>query len=192
MGKRRAEALRAASADVVVIDPNPSQLPDGLHALHEPFTAHHLDNAFLVVVATDSPTVNELVIRAARERRVLVNAAAPGTGPDTGDFAVMATLRRGPLTVGVSGGGPGVAKVVRDRIDACLEPWLGDWARLMDATRAKVQETVADESGRRSCMRALVDSQPIRECVASGQMVRASELIDELVAQAAGALTCRT
>lgn len=74
-----------------------------------------LDGAFLVIAATGSAKVNELVCNDARESGVLVNVV---DNPPAGDCTFPAILRRGDLEIAVSTGGscPTFAVDVRDII----------------------------------------------------------------------------
>ena len=74
-----------------------------------------LDNAFMVIAATDNALVNKQVCSAARARGII---AAVADDPGAGDCIFPATLRRGDLEIAVSTGGrcPTFAVDVRDRI----------------------------------------------------------------------------
>ena len=80
-----------------------------------PYMATDLDNAFLVIAATDDITVNELVRGEAQKRKIMVAIA---DNPSAGDCTFPAVLRRGDLDIAVSTGGrcPTFAVDVRDYI----------------------------------------------------------------------------
>src|SRR5205085_991699 len=121
VGARKASALCDAGATVVVISPEVTEkvinaAENGLLThIPQPFAPEHLNEAFLAVAATDSPAVNAAVRAAARERGILLNLAADAsdkTGDateDPGDFATMATVRRGDLLLALTTGGAGPA-----------------------------------------------------------------------------------
>ncbi|MBC7807964.1 MAG: bifunctional precorrin-2 dehydrogenase/sirohydrochlorin ferrochelatase [Akkermansiaceae bacterium] len=134
VGARKAMALADAGAAVTIVAPELCAdaliLVNDEKAQHtaEPFVPDHLEDAFLVVVATDSPAVNADVSREARRRGVLVNMAAPGDESDTdsGDFATMATVRRGDLLLAVTtgGAGPALSAQIRRELSARFgEEW---------------------------------------------------------------------
>lgn len=79
------------------------------------YVAADLDNAFLVIAATDNALTNEQVCADARERGILVTATDNSTA---GDCTFPATLHRGNLEIAVSTGGlcPAFAVDVRDKI----------------------------------------------------------------------------
>jgi precorrin-2 dehydrogenase/sirohydrochlorin ferrochelatase len=92
------------------------------------YTAADLDNAFLVIAATDDSQVNEQICADARERRIL--AAAAGN-PIAGDCTFPAILQHGDLEIAVSTGGrcPTFAADVRDCIANHIGP---EYATILD------------------------------------------------------------
>lgn len=134
VGARKAAALADAGAEVRVVSPtlcaDAMILVNDGRAKHiaEPFSGAHLGGVFLVIAATDNPAVNAEVARAAKERGLLVNMAAPGDGSDadSGDFATMATVRRGDLLLAVTtgGAGPSLSAKIRRELSATFgEEW---------------------------------------------------------------------
>ena len=107
VGNRKAHALREAGAEVVQLS---------LEATG-PFQPQQLQDAFLVIAATNDHTVNAAIAQAARERHVLLNMASPGDEKDTGDFATMAPVRRGDLLFGITTGGAGPALAAQLRLE---------------------------------------------------------------------------
>ena len=79
------------------------------------YRAADLDNAFLVIAATDNPLVNGQVSADAHARKILVSVA---DNPGAGDCTFPAILKRGDLEIAVSTGGrcPTFAVDVRDGI----------------------------------------------------------------------------
>jgi len=119
---RKATAFADAGARVRVVAREPSaEMRELAHggrvALEERTYAHdQLDDAMLVIAATNERSVNAAIAADARAARRLVNVA---DAPDAGSFATMATHRAGPLVIGVSAGGvPGAAVRVRDALAA--------------------------------------------------------------------------
>src|SRR3954468_20844715 len=63
----------ASPGQIRVVAPRlPAAFPSGVTILPEAYRPAHLDDADLAFAATDSPVVNEQVVRDARARRVLV------------------------------------------------------------------------------------------------------------------------
>lgn len=85
------------------------------------YTVTDLDNAFMVIAATDNVLVNEQVSFDAHERSILVVAT---DNPAAGDCTFPAVLQRGDLGIAVSTGGhcPTFAVDVRN----CIAEHIGD------------------------------------------------------------------
>ena len=104
VAQRRVPALIAAGARVVVVAPEVTPAVEGMR--HEvelvlrPFEEGDLDEAWYAIAATDDPTINEAVARAAEERRIFcvrsddareATAWTPATGRHEGvTVAVLA------------------------------------------------------------------------------------------------------
>ncbi len=120
-----------------------------------PYQEGDVGDAQLVISATNDRTVNATVARDALSAHRLLNAADHSTD---GNFAMMATHHRGPLTIGVSAGGvPAAAIRIRDAI-----------AQRFDSRYA---DALADLGALRKCTIANGDSHVWRE--------RSSHLIDD-------------
>lgn len=192
MGKRRAQSLLSAGANVVAVDPAEVRLPSGVVHVRELFRPNHLDGAFLVVVATDRPEVNQAVAAAARDRGVLVNAAAALSQGDLGDCDMMAPVRRGPILVGICGAGPAASRRIRNRIEQLLEPWTAAWALAMETARHRAKVEVEDPEVRRLLLETLAESDEIVADYSRGDHESASRRIDAVLASAGRETPCRT
>ena len=184
VGARKARALAEAGASVTVVAP---EACDDLRALAEagsvvhlaaPFTPELLErDTFLVVAATDKPEVNSLVVRIAREKRVLVNQAAPGDDGEEsagggGDFATMAAVRRGDLLLALTTGGAGPALTARLRrqMESSFGPEWADYVSLLAEMRveAKRRLAAAEPASRVAALRRLASCDAVRERLAAG------------------------
>lgn len=155
---RRAASLVACGAQVVVVAPAMDPKLDELliERAERGYEAGDLDGAFLVVIATDNPAVNQRVADEAAEAGVLINRA---DNAGAGDLTVMAHDRRGPLTLAVDTGqtSAAAAKAIRAEL---LEALDDDWITLLTEARpwrAKIQSSVPDDSERARRLRQLAD-----------------------------------
>ena len=120
VAQRRVPTLIAAGADVVVVSPAVTPALEGLDGggelrwVRRGFEPADLDDAWYVVAATDVPEVNDLVSRAAEERRIFCVRSDDGTKASAWTPAVG---RYAGATVGVVGNRePRKSAALRDRI----------------------------------------------------------------------------
>jgi len=155
---RRARALLLAGGDVAVIaptiGPELSALP--INRLERPYQHGDLDGAWLVIIASNDPQVNEAAAREAKQSNVLVNRA---DDPDSGDFTVPAHAHHGPITLAVhtDGTSASAAATIRRRLSDALDP---DWPRLLAHAadyRAIIQQRFDDPGQRRERLMKLAD-----------------------------------
>ena len=131
VGQRKAAAAREAGAVVRVIDPKPAGAEEpGVEWVADVYRATHLVGAGLVF-ACGPPDVNAQVVADATARGIWVNSA---TSPSEGDFVLPAAARRGGITLAVSTGGasPALARRIRDKLEAEIDPALVEWVALLD------------------------------------------------------------
>ena len=128
-------------------------IPAGVERVNDAYDPRYLEGAALVFAATDSPDVNETVVRDARARGILVNRSDDAPA---GDFATPAMLRDGEVTVTVStGGSPALAAAIRDDLRRKLDARHVEMSRAMQSLRQFVLGASADPAVRRSVLRDL-------------------------------------
>jgi precorrin-2 dehydrogenase/sirohydrochlorin ferrochelatase len=167
---RRAESLVAAECQVLVIAPEVGLILDspGITVEQRPYQSGDLAGAFLVVVATNDPTVNQAICDEARDRGVLVNRADES---EKGDFVVPAQHRAGTLTIAVSTDGisPKAASEICEELRGQLD---GDWISLLgtlEPFRQEVKKRVEDSGQRQILLRQFVDDEAMGVLKADGE-----------------------
>jgi precorrin-2 dehydrogenase/sirohydrochlorin ferrochelatase len=122
VGQRKIETLLKYGAKVQVISMDLTSelrrhMEEGeITYLGSEFSREHIDGAFLVIAATDDPSLNHDVSVCAREKGILVNAVDQ---PLDCTFIVPSILRRGDLVIAVSTSGksPAFAKKIRKDLE---------------------------------------------------------------------------
>ncbi|WP_435011468.1 precorrin-2 dehydrogenase/sirohydrochlorin ferrochelatase family protein [Tundrisphaera lichenicola] len=129
VGRRKASGLLESGARVLGIDPAVLEAPIGVELRVEPYRAGHLEGVSLAFAAATAE-VNRWVVADARRLGVWVNSASD---PGSGDFALPATWRDGPLTltVSTSGASPALASALRDRAKMALGASAGALAAIL-------------------------------------------------------------
>jgi siroheme synthase-like protein len=160
VGTRKALALVEAGAQVRVVSPDVTpELSEAerarrLSVVRESYRASQLDEATLVIAATDSREVNAEIAVDAHSRGKLVNIT---DFPDEGNFHTMALHRSGDITIAVSAGGvPGAAARIRDAI---AERFDARYGRAVSALRGLRSRLIAggDERWRDVAPKLLAD-----------------------------------
>ncbi|WP_434380439.1 precorrin-2 dehydrogenase/sirohydrochlorin ferrochelatase family protein [Melittangium boletus] len=144
----RGQQLVDAGARVRLVAPEVSprlrQLADAgrLELRERRWSAEDLEAQQLVFVATDDTEVSHRVAAEARARGLWVNTADV---PDLCDFTLPSVGRRGPLVVAVSSSGqaPALARLLRERFVAQVEPGHVQLARLSGWLRKRLPRGAA-------------------------------------------------
>ena len=170
---RKVALLLQAGASVHVISlqlgETLSQLLDQSSLSHRAgkFAPTDLDDAMIVIAATDDPTVNSEVAAAAAERRIPVNVV---DSPELCSFIMPAIIDRSPLVLAVSSGGaaPVLARLLRARLESLIPASYGRLANLAGKFRNQVKKRFSRSADRRIFWEKILQG-PIAEMVYSGQ-----------------------
>jgi precorrin-2 dehydrogenase/sirohydrochlorin ferrochelatase len=123
----------------------------------------------LVVAATDREAVNAAVEAAARERGILVNRADRSGAREAGSVVVPATARDDPVVVAIATGGqaPVLSGFLREDVETLIEG-TGGLAELLGELRDELDERGVETRHRRQALRAVVESESVREALREG------------------------
>lgn len=154
VARRKMAALLEAGARVRLVAPRlvhelQAEVDAGrLDHLPEPFHPGHLDDAWLVVAATDDEAVNTAVAEAANARRVWANVVDDVA---RSSVQVPARVERGPLQVAISSGGgaPMLARHLRETLEAQLDESWAALAHLLARYRRLIRSRFPDMGRRR-------------------------------------------
>lgn len=185
VAERKVRALLEGGAQVTVISPSVTgglenlATKGQLEIVRRAYRPGDLEEAFLVIGATDDPAVNELVWREARSRRLLVNVV---DDPARCNFFVPSVVRRGELTISISTGGlsPALAKVIRQRLSAEFGPAYARFLALLGDLRERVKNEIPDGERREMVWRQLVESN-VLALIEAGQEEAARQRAEEIV-----------
>jgi precorrin-2 dehydrogenase/sirohydrochlorin ferrochelatase len=130
------------------------------------FVPSDLDGAFLVVVATASRDLNELIFREARARRILCNVVDV---PEQCDFFYPAVVQRGDLQIAVSTSGqsPSLAQRIRQQLEKQFGPGYAEWVAELGETRRKVLASDLDSERKRQLLQSLASVEAFEVLVAT-------------------------
>ena len=155
VAERKAGRLLDFGASVAVVG---RTLTPGLETMKKEGRIDHIaadydkaviDNAFLVIGATDRDDVNAEISRDARGKGILVNIV---DDPDKCDFVLPSLLRQGDLLIAISTGGksPALAKKLREDMEQLFGTEYGTLLEVMGQLREKlvVKGRSSDENRR--------------------------------------------
>ena len=167
---RKAEAIAGAGFAIFVVSERICDRLRGVLARGEAafeergYESRDVENAAIVIAATDSSEVNARVVADARAAHALVCDAS---APERGDFTMPATQRAGDLTISVDSNGASpafsrrVARELRERLGASYAQAAATLARMRD----HVKESYP--SGERAPILRTLAERPIDELAAA-------------------------
>lgn len=169
---RKVELLLGAGAIVTVVAPSMSDTlrklatRKHLQLIVRQYISSDLDEAALVVVATDQSLVNRRIALAARKNHVPVNVV---DNPSLCTFVFPAIVDRSPLLVAISSSGaaPVLTRLLRARVEAAIPSTYGRLAAFAGRLRAYVRQQLPDPRARRRFWEATLDG-PIADQVLRG------------------------
>jgi siroheme synthase-like protein len=144
VGAYKARQLLDAGAEVSVISEALfAPLPEGVRSVEQRrYRDGDTAGYWLVVAATGDPTVNDEIVREARERRIWLNVV---DDPERSSFYFMALHRQGEVTVAVTteGAAPALAQAIRTMAAERLPDNLGEVASTLRAERRALHDSGA-------------------------------------------------
>ncbi|NGZ05359.1 MAG: bifunctional precorrin-2 dehydrogenase/sirohydrochlorin ferrochelatase [Magnetococcales bacterium] len=161
VARRKIEGLINCQAAITVVaphlDPVVSQWVEARQITHWPerFSPALLTRPprpWLVFAATDQATLNQEIARLCTQAGVWCNSA---DDPGVSGLLVPAVVRRGEVVVavGTGGGSPALSRVIKERIDAWLEPGWAGIAAAFKAWRGRVAQQIPDSTTRQNFWR---------------------------------------
>ena len=157
VAERKILSLLKARADVTVISPRITKKIENerckgnLKLINRQYRKGDLDNAFLVIAATDCPVTNE---KASKDAPCLLNVVDT---PRLCNFIVPSTVNRGPLTIAVSTGGvsPALSRSIRRELEKEFGSEFAHYLESLRKIRAEAVEVIRDKRKRSRFLKAL-------------------------------------
>ena len=120
--------------------------------------ASFLNNAFIVIPATNDPVFNEKISKIAQDHGKFINRV-----DDIGDIIVPSVIRRGDIVIGISTGGqsPALSKYIRQKIEEVITPEFADMSRLQNEIRDKLKSMVDDQKERKDILWNIINDNDV-------------------------------
>src|SRR5258708_3227007 len=130
------------------------------------FVPSDLDDVFLVVAATASRDLNEVIFREAQARGVLCNVVDV---PEQCDFYYPAVVQRGDLQIAVSTAGqsPSLAQKLRQQLERQFGPGYERWVTELGETRRKILVSDLDPKQKRHLLQSLASAEAFEAMIAA-------------------------
>jgi len=160
---RKVESLLEAEAQVKVI--SPVLVPElellmesgDITALKRSYQEGDLEDAFLVIAATDDNTVNQAIWAEATKQGCLINVV---DDPEHSTFILPAVMQRGEMSIAITtgGGSPALARRLRERLENIIGPEYGKLTEVMAELRPELLASFAPGNARLQAALRIVDS----------------------------------
>lgn len=187
VAERKIQSLLDCGAQVYVVSPKITPVLGELARtgkivhIQRSYTATDLENAFLVISATDNDKINKRVAADCLERNILINVV---DDPAKCNFIVPSVYRQGALSISVSteGRSPVLARKIKEDLPGLFGPEYGEFLELMGTLRERIKTTVAVPEERRRLFYDLVNSD-ILDLLKNGQHEKVKERIDHVLSR---------
>jgi len=185
VARRKVEALLDTGAEVVIgapaLEPTLAAWKADARIAHRAgaFSADWLEDAWLVIAATDDVAINRAVVAAADARRVFSNAVDDA---DLSRFHVPARVERGPLQIAISSGGgaPMLARLIREQLEIQFDESYGALAALLTRHRERIRARWSELAARRRGFANLL-SGPLQGLLRRRQHLAAERAFDAVL-----------
>lgn len=181
---QKVTSLLPAKAKIVIVSPT---LHEKLVPLVESgqitwrekeFEPRDLDDASLIIAATNEPAVNDAVQEATQHWQLLNRADAQGTS----DFITPATVRRGPLvlTVSTSGASPALARKIKKDLAQQFDDIYEEYVCFLQQARLMISATFEKGEKRSNALKALLEPS-LLEWTRNGEIAKREDFLQQLL-----------
>ena len=185
VAERKVKSLLQRGARVIIISPDVtdelSNLVAGQKITHikDSFQEKYLEEARLVIGATNDSKVNTEIYHAAQKKNILVNIV---DSPAFCDFIVPSVVERGDLMIAISTSGksPALAKKIRKEMEERYGKEYAEFLSIMGEVREKLLLTVKDQKKREKIFDNLVNSD-IMSLLKEGKKEKIDSLLNEFL-----------
>jgi precorrin-2 dehydrogenase/sirohydrochlorin ferrochelatase len=159
----KVQSLLAVGARVKVVSPHVTTVLRALadartiEVINREYVSADIDDAFIVIAATNDNLVQERVWRDAHDRRILVNTVDE---PERCDFIMPSVIRRDDLIVAVSTSGksPAFAAWLQRKLAEWITPEFGRAAALLGSVRKDVRQRFETVAERKRAFQKIIDT----------------------------------
>lgn len=185
VAQRKIKELLKAKCDLEVyapeIDPGLARYMDERKVKYyqQEYSEDKIQDAFMVIAATDNREINKLISDYCTEKNILVNVV---DARDESNFLVNSIIRRGDLTIAVSTNGkaPALAARVMREIDQIYPVEYAIFIDLLFEMRDLAKEKIEDQKRRSDALREIAGFDVIEE-LNKGNIDEVRSMMEECV-----------
>lgn len=154
-----------------------------VHYLGKEFNNEYLENAWLVIAATNDRDLNRLISKGAKARNIFVNAVDQ---PGDCTFIVPSIMRQGDLVIAISTSGksPALAKKIRKDLERIFDESYGILVELLGRVRDAVLPLGLSQKENKTIFSSLLNSD-ILDAIVTGDREKLLEVMEGIVPRAA-------
>ncbi|MDP2158200.1 MAG: bifunctional precorrin-2 dehydrogenase/sirohydrochlorin ferrochelatase [Nitrospirota bacterium] len=183
IAERKILSLLKAGAAVTVISPaltarlRKEKTTKSIEHIARCYRKDDLRGSFLVIAATDNPSVNTQV---AKDAPSLVNVVDV---PSECSFIAPSVIKRGALTIAISTGGvsPAFSKTIRQELEKIYGPEIGEYLKFVAVIRKKALAGISDTKNRSRFLKDLASARILQSLRTEGFKV-ARKTVEEKLA----------
>lgn len=186
---RKAESLLQSGAQLTVIAPELDselasvlrQYPSQSEWRSRCFEESDIVGNYVIIAATNNPSVNALVAELANQRQIPVNVV---DNQAACSFIVPSVVDRSPVMIAVSTGGasPVLARQLRMKLETMIPSSCGQLAAITEEYREAVKQRFADPEQRKQFWEHSLRG-PFAELVYAGNLRAARQMLDDMLAK---------
>ncbi len=135
--------------------PDISGIPD-IEIIRRRYKDGDIDNAFMVISASDNKNLNEEIFRKCRDKNILVNTV---DNTENCGFIFPSLVHEGDITIGISTSGksPVYSKFLRKNIEDMLDDYYLEIFEVLSRFRPYVKNMFDTEKHRKEAIEAILD-----------------------------------
>ncbi|MCX9085775.1 MAG: bifunctional precorrin-2 dehydrogenase/sirohydrochlorin ferrochelatase [Candidatus Methanoperedens sp.] len=120
--------------------------------------ASFLNNAFIVIPATNDTVFNDKIARIAKYQGKFINRV-----DDIGDIIIPSVITRADIVIGISTGGhsPALSKYIRHKIEGVITPEFAQMSRLQSEIREKLKSVVEEQKKRKDILWNIINDNDV-------------------------------
>ena len=156
---RKLEKLREFKPIITVIAPDIcdeiNRFAD-IKIIEREFEDRDIDNAFMVISATDDKELNTHIFKLCSEKNILINTV---DDKDKCGFIFPALVKRDNITVGISTSGksPLYSRFLRERIEKLFDEDCDRTVEVLSKYRAEIKKRVSSEENRKKAFEMILE-----------------------------------